>query len=60
MMYLLLAVEILLRMFVGASKPVNFAHTPPGAFGNWMVLPVSIIMLIWCLWSGSRASGAQS
>lgn len=27
-MYLLLALEILLRMLVGAMKPVSFAHTP--------------------------------
>ena len=60
LMYLLLAVEILLRMFVGASKPVSFTHTPPGAVGNWVVLPVALLMLAWCLWSGSRDNSAQS
>ena len=60
LMYLLLAVEILLRMFVGASKPVSFTHTPPGAVGNWVVLPLALLMLVWCLWSGSRDNSAQS
>ena len=58
LMYLLLAVEILLRMFVGASKPVAFAHTPPGATGNWILLPIVLIMLAWSLWS-ARASGEE-
>ena len=30
-MWLMLALEILLRELVGKMKPVTFAHTPPGA-----------------------------
>src|SRR5271167_672559 len=44
-MYVLLIVEILLRMLVGRIKPVHFAHTPPGAIGNWVLLPVAVVML---------------
>lgn len=44
-MYLLLILEILLRMLVGQLKPVTFAHTPPGAIGNEIVLPLAALML---------------
>jgi|SRR5579872_7536215 len=44
-MYLLLIVEALLRMLVGRMKPVTFAHTPPGAIGNWVILPLAAVML---------------
>ena len=57
--YLLLIAEILLRMLVGHMKPVSFAHTPPGAIGNWILLPVALLMLAWSLWSGSRAIQEQ-
>jgi hypothetical protein len=49
-MYLLLFVETLLRMLVGHLKPVTFAHTPPGAIGNYVMLPLSLLMLALSLW----------
>ena len=58
--YLLLIAEILLRMLVGHMKPVSFAHTPPGAIGNWILLPVALLMLAWSLWSGSRILQEQA
>jgi hypothetical protein len=39
-MYALLLVETLLRMLVGRMKPVTFAHTPPGAFANYVMCPL--------------------
>jgi hypothetical protein len=60
LMYLLLIAEILLRMLVGHMKPVSFAHTPPGAMGNWILLPVALLMLAWSLWSGSRTIQEQA
>lgn len=45
-MYLLLAVETLLRILVGHLKPVTFAHTPPGAIGNYIMLPLSLVMIV--------------
>ncbi len=44
-MYLLLFVETLLRMLVGHMKPVTFAHTPPGAYANYVALPVAVLMI---------------
>ena len=54
-MYLLLILETLLRMLVGRIKPVPFAHTPPGAIGNWVVLPLAVLMLALCFRQSSRA-----
>ncbi len=45
-MYVLLIVETLLRMLVGHMKPVTFAHTPPGATGNYIILPLAAAMLL--------------
>jgi hypothetical protein len=44
-MYSLLILETLLRMVVGRMKPVSFAHTPPGAIANYVVLPLAVAML---------------
>lgn len=48
LMYVLLIFEVLLRMLIGMIKPVDFAQTPPGAIGNWVVLPIAILMLMLC------------
>src|SRR5690348_10920073 len=48
-MYLLLFVETLLRMLVGHLKPVTFVHTPPGAIGNYVMLPLCVLMLALCV-----------
>ena len=53
-MWLMLALEVLLRELVGAMKPVTFAHTPPGAIGNQIILPFAVVMLFWSLWSSSK------
>jgi len=47
-MYLLLILELLLRILVGRFKPVNFEHTLPWAWGNFILLPIAIGMLILC------------
>jgi hypothetical protein len=54
-MYLLLILEVLLRELVGHMKPVVFAHTPPGAIGNQLVLPLAALMLALALWSGWKS-----
>ena len=54
LMYLMLMLEVLLRELVGAMKPVTFAHTPPGAIGNQLVLPLAALMLVLSLWSANR------
>ncbi len=62
LMYLLLAFEVLLRLLVGATKPASFLHTPPGAYGNYVMLPLALLMLAWSLGSapssGARVRGA--
>lgn len=45
-MYLLLILEALLRILVGRMKPVAFAHTPPGAYANYVMIPLAVLMLV--------------
>jgi hypothetical protein len=53
-MWLMLALEVLLRELVGAMKPVTFAHTPPGAIGNQIILPLAVLMLGLALWGAYK------
>jgi hypothetical protein len=55
LMYVLLIIEVLLRMLVGYMKPVTFAHTPPGAIGNYVVLVLAVAMLVLIFWGGKRS-----
>ena len=55
LMYLMLILEILLRELVGVMRPVTFAHTPPGAIGNQIILPLAVVMLALSLWSGIKS-----
>lgn len=57
LMYVLLILETLLRMLVGRMKPVTFAHTPPGAIGNQVVLPLAVVMLVLCLVPSTKSDG---
>jgi hypothetical protein len=59
LMWLMLILEVLLRQLVGTMKPVTFAHTPPGAIGNLLILPLAALMLIWSVWSGVRSIRTQ-
>jgi hypothetical protein len=45
-MYALLFFEAMLRILVGRMKPVTFSHTPPGAYANYVIMPVAALMLI--------------
>ena len=54
LMYVLLILEILLREFVGHTKPVTFAHTPPDAIGDYISLPLAVFMLALSPWSARR------
>lgn len=59
LMWLMLILEVLLRQLVGVLKPVTFAHTPPGAIGNQLFLPLAALMLAWSVWSAIRQKGAK-
>lgn len=54
LMYVFVILEILLRELVGAMKPVVFAQPPPGAVGNWILLPLAVLLLGLALWSGAK------
>jgi hypothetical protein len=54
LMWLVLIMETLLRMLVGRMKRVTFAHRPPGAIGNYVLLPLAALMLVLALWSGVK------
>lgn len=48
-MWFMLILEVLLRKLVGLMKPVTFAHTPPGAISNHVMLPLAL-----ALWSAVK------
>lgn len=54
LMYVLLIVEVLLRILVGHIKPVTFSHTPPGAIGDYVILPLAVLMLVLSLCSSKK------
>jgi hypothetical protein len=51
--------ETLGRMLVGRIKPVTFAHTPPGAYQNYIYLALAMLMLMLALWSGLKAENGK-
>jgi hypothetical protein len=54
LMWVVHLMEIQGRVLAGYLKPVTFSHTPPGVFGNYIYLILSIFMLILALWSGYK------
>ncbi len=46
--------EQLLRMGIGHLKPLQVAVPPPGAIGSQLLLPIAVVMLLWCLWPATR------
>ena len=54
LMWCVQLLETLGRMLVGHIKPVTFAHTPPGAYGDYVFLVLSVLMLTLSLWSASK------
>ena len=54
LLYVLLILETLLRMLVGHMRSVTFAHTPPGAIANYVMLPLGVLMLTLSLRRGER------
>ena len=54
LMWLVQIFETLGRMLPGRIKPVTFAHTPPGAYQNYIYLILAVLMLALALWSSQR------
>jgi hypothetical protein len=48
--------EQALRSLAGSLKPIEAAHTPPGAIGGYLLLPAPLIMFLW----GLRTAGDRS
>ena len=46
LMYILIILEYSGRTVIGLFKPLYVAHTPPGAIGDYVMVPLSILMLI--------------
>jgi hypothetical protein len=55
LMWLVQLIETCLRMLVGSIKPVTFAHTPPGAYQNYIYLTLAMLMLGLSLWSNRKS-----
>lgn len=55
LIYLLLIIEIVLRIFIGHIKPIYFSHTPPGMIANWVLLPIACFMFILSIRSAMSA-----
>jgi len=45
-MYVLLIIEYGMRIILGLLKPIETAGTAPGGIGNFIFLPIAILMLI--------------
>jgi uncharacterized membrane protein len=48
-MYILMIIEYSGRVLIGMVKPLIVSHTPPGAIGDYILIPLAIVMLILCL-----------
>jgi hypothetical protein len=46
LMFISLALEYVLRLTVGQFKPILTVHTAPGAYANYFMIPLSIILFI--------------
>jgi hypothetical protein len=47
-MYMLIIIEYSGRVLIGMVKPLIVSHTPPGAIGDYILIPLAIVMLILC------------
>jgi hypothetical protein len=56
-MYVLIIVEYSLRIILGHLKPIETLSTPPGEIGNYILIPVSLVMLYLSLKSPKRIIG---
>ena len=45
-MYVLLIFEYAMRFIIGQAKPIVTTGTAPGSIGNWIMVPVCIVLLV--------------
>ena len=46
LMYLIVLAEYSGRIILGLIKPLTTSHVPPGAYGDYIMVPLAIVMLI--------------
>lgn len=59
MMYVLLIVEYAMRIVVGQMKPIVTTGTAPGSVGNWIMVPVCVVLLVLSLINPNRADKGE-
>lgn len=50
LMWMIILVEQLLRIIAGHLKPIATDAAPPGAYGTYILLAVSLLVLVFSLW----------
>jgi hypothetical protein len=58
-MYVLILAEYSGRIFLGIVKPLQVSHTPPGAIGDYILVPLAIVMLILSLRRPNKKSTSE-
>lgn len=53
-MYVLLIIEYTMRVIIGIMKPIDTLTTAPGGIGNYVLIPLSVIMLFLSLTKSKR------
>ena len=53
-MYVLLIFEYAMRFIIGQMKPIVTTGTAPGSIGNWIMVPVCIVLLALSLISSEK------
>jgi len=48
-MYVLMIVEYAMRIVIGQMKPIVTSGTAPGSIGNWVMVPVYVLLLAFSL-----------
>ncbi len=55
LMYLFMLTEYLMRLGVGFTKTIQTTHTPPGVIGNYILVPILIILIYLSLQSEKKS-----
>lgn len=49
LMYVLIIAEYIMRIVLGAMKPIQTVSTAPGAVGDYVMVPLALVMLVLAL-----------
>ncbi len=59
LMYVFILIEYTVRLLLTFTKPMEIVGTAPGAIGNYLMIPLGMIMLILALGAKNRGSPSQ-